>query len=37
LDFDNIIYYAKPKIGSKIYANDWNDVPEEIKSTFLKL
>lgn len=37
LDFDNIVYYAKPKIGSKTYANDWNDVPEEIKSTFLKL
>jgi Fe-S cluster assembly protein SufB len=37
LDFDNIVYYAKRKIGSKTYANDWNDVPEEIKSTFLKL
>ena len=37
LDFDKLVYYAKPKTGSKTYANDWNNVPVEIKSTFEKL
>ncbi len=34
IDFDEITYYVKP--GGK-NANDWNDVPEEIKETFDKL
>ncbi|MBF0932309.1 MAG: hypothetical protein HXJ92_02800, partial [candidate division SR1 bacterium] len=23
LDFDNLVYYAKPKTGTDTYANDW--------------
>ncbi len=34
LDFDAITYYVKP--GGE-NANDWNEVPEEIKDTFDKL
>ena len=34
LDFDNIHYYIKPK-GEQ--AQDWEDVPENIKRTFEKL
>lgn len=37
LDFDKLVYYAKPKTGSKDYVNDWEKVPDEIKSTFEKL
>ena len=37
LDFDKLVYYAKPKTGSKDYVNDWEKVPDEIKSTFDKL
>ena len=37
LDFDNLVYYAKPKTWTDTYANDWENVPEEIKSTFQKL
>ncbi|MBD3221828.1 Fe-S cluster assembly protein SufB [bacterium] len=34
IDFDNIHYYLKSSEGS---ANDWDDVPENIKRTFDKL
>jgi Fe-S cluster assembly protein SufB len=34
IDFDNIHYYIKPK-GQQ--ANDWDDVPENIKNTFERL
>ncbi len=34
IDFNDIHYYVKPSEGS---ANDWNDVPENIKRTFEKL
>jgi Fe-S cluster assembly protein SufB len=37
LDFDKLVYYAKPKTGSNDYVNDWEKVPDEIKSTFEKL
>lgn len=37
LDFDNLVYYAKPKMDSESYAKDRDDVPEEIKATFQKL
>lgn len=32
-----MVYYAKPKTGSPTYANDWDEVPEEIKKTFQRL
>ncbi|PJC36819.1 Fe-S cluster assembly protein SufB [Candidatus Peregrinibacteria bacterium CG_4_9_14_0_2_um_filter_53_11] len=35
LNFDEIIYYAKP--GEVSNAHSWEDVPEEIKRTFEKL
>lgn len=37
LNFDELVYYAKPKTWSKGYLNRWEDVPEEIKATFEKL
>lgn len=37
LDFDRLVYYAKPKTWSVNYANDREKVPNEIKSTFQKL
>ncbi|HXR55061.1 MAG TPA: Fe-S cluster assembly protein SufB, partial [Acidimicrobiales bacterium] len=34
LDFDDIYYYVKPTEGQ---VDDWNDLPESIKSTYEKL
>lgn len=37
IEFEELVYYAKPKTGSESYANTWENVPEEIKQTFQKL
>ncbi len=37
LNFDTLVYYAKPKTWSQTYANDREQVPDEIKATFQKL
>ncbi len=37
LNFDALVYYAKPKTWSKTYMNDREQVPDEIKATFQKL
>ncbi len=37
LDFDSIVFFAKPEALEKEYAKDWDDVPEEMKNKFEKL
>lgn len=37
INFDALVYYARPKLWSNTYLNSWDEVPEEIKSTFVKL
>jgi len=37
LNLDDIVYYAKPHKDHEWYANDRNDVPDEIKEKFQKL
>lgn len=37
LNFDDIVYYAKPHKDHEWYANDWKDVPTEIKEKFKRL
>lgn len=37
LNFDDIVYYAKPKSDNEWYANNREDVPVEIKEKFEKL
>jgi len=37
INFDELVYYARPKLWSNTYLNSWDEVPEEIKSTFVKL
>lgn len=37
LDLNAIVYYAKPHQEQQWYANDWEDVPGEIKEKFKRL
>ena len=37
LDLNDIVYYAKPHKDHEWYANNWKDVPEEIKKKFQRL
>ena len=37
LNFDDIVYYAKPHKDHEWYANNWKDVPTEIKEKFKRL
>ena len=37
LNFDELVYYAKPKTWSPTYVNDRDQVPAEIKQTFQRL
>jgi len=37
LDFNEIVYYAKPKKWYEWAVNDWDKVPDEIKNKFEKL
>ncbi|MEM4296620.1 MAG: Fe-S cluster assembly protein SufB [Candidatus Anstonellales archaeon] len=37
INYDDITYYAKPKINSNAKASSWDDVPGYIKNTFEKL
>ncbi len=37
LDLNDIVYYAKPKSEHEWYANNWEDVPTEIKEKFKRL
>ena len=34
---NEIVYYAKPHKDNQGYANNWEDVPEEIKEKFQRL
>jgi len=37
VNFDEIVYYAKPKKWYDGYTNNWDDVPQEIKNKFERL